>query len=208
MHDSACFHLISVIDSPLQCLIKLPLTLLQSCLSNCHSLKVSRIACKCFQTVMNSAVCLVYNNCMYNLLYYHFYHTCTPKVFKLVFLNSKVSNIYFLAIFQGGMYVFQIFDYYAGSRIIILVAFLECATVAWLYGINRFYDNMEMMLGRRIDPYMKISWTFTSPIFCLVRKCIKTGFEYEWVVFVFLSRYHVSNKEKVSLSMLSCLSSS
>ena len=81
---------------------------------------------------------------------------------------------YPLPIFQGGMYVFQIFDYYAGSRIIILVAFLECATVAWLYGINRFYDNMEMMLGRRIDPYMKISWTFTSPIFCLVRKCIKT----------------------------------
>ena len=66
------------------------------------------------------------------------------------------------------MYVFQIFDYYAGSRIIVLIAFFECLVVAWIYGINRFYDNMAMMLGRRIDPYMKISWTITSPVFCLV----------------------------------------
>ncbi len=66
------------------------------------------------------------------------------------------------------MYVFQLFDYYAGSRIIVLIAFCECAVVAWIYGIRRFYDNMTMMLGRHIDPYMKISWTVTSPAFCLV----------------------------------------
>ena len=64
--------------------------------------------------------------------------------------------------------MFQIFDYYAGSRIIVLIAFFECIVVAWVYGIRRFYDNMAMMLGRQIDPYMKISWTITSPIFCLV----------------------------------------
>lgn len=68
---------------------------------------------------------------------------------------------------EGGMYVFQLFDYYSGSRIILLVATFECVAVAWIYGIERFYDNIEMMFGFRISPYMKISWVFMSPVFCL-----------------------------------------
>ncbi len=37
-------------------------------------------------------------------------------------------------IFQGGMYVFQLFDYYSGSRIVVLVAFFQVAAIAWIYG--------------------------------------------------------------------------
>ena len=32
------------------------------------------------------------------------------------------------------MFVFQMFDYYSGSRIIILIAAFECITIAWIYG--------------------------------------------------------------------------
>ena len=32
------------------------------------------------------------------------------------------------------MYVFQLFDYYSGSRIILIVAFFECVAVAYIYG--------------------------------------------------------------------------
>lgn len=35
-------------------------------------------------------------------------------------------------------------------------------------GVRRFYDNIEMMYGWRINPYMAIGWTVTSPIFCMV----------------------------------------
>lgn len=39
---------------------------------------------------------------------------------------------------QGGMYVFQLFDYYSASRIVLVVAFFECIVVAYIYGmLNR-----------------------------------------------------------------------
>ncbi|WAR01043.1 S6A13-like protein [Mya arenaria] len=80
----------------------------------------------------------------------------------------------------GGMYVFQLFDYYSGSRIILFVAAFMCVAVAWCYGIRRFYDNLEMMYGWRINPYMAICWTVLSPIFCMRPKGV---YEYpQWAV--------------------------
>ena len=35
-------------------------------------------------------------------------------------------------------------------------------------GADRFYDNIEMMYGFRISPFMKTGWLVMSPIFCMV----------------------------------------
>lgn len=110
----------------------------------------------------------------------------------MIFTLVPTDNI--IAILQGGMYVFQLFDYYSGSRIILLIAFFECVAVAYIYGmfswllyqrymhvcvtwftkiimcagVRRFYDNMENMLGFRLNPFMQISWTVTTPLFSIV----------------------------------------
>ncbi|XP_046331790.1 sodium- and chloride-dependent GABA transporter 2-like [Haliotis rufescens] len=68
---------------------------------------------------------------------------------------------------NGGMYVFQLFDYYSGSRIILLVAFFELIAIGYIYGVNRFLANIEMMLGWNILPFMKVCWLVFSPIFCI-----------------------------------------
>ncbi|CAG2212319.1 SLC6A6 [Mytilus edulis] len=68
---------------------------------------------------------------------------------------------------HGGIYVFELFNFYSTCIIILLIGFFECVAVAWVYGVRRFYDNVEMMLGRRINPYMGFCWTFLSPMFCL-----------------------------------------
>ncbi|XP_064636559.1 sodium- and chloride-dependent taurine transporter-like [Lineus longissimus] len=82
--------------------------------------------------------------------------TCLVKFFIGL---SMVTN--------GGMYVFQLFDYYAGSKIILLIAFFEVVVVSWIYGIDRFYDNIKMMYGFRLDWFFYIMWSVLSPIFCL-----------------------------------------
>ncbi|XP_064779540.1 sodium- and chloride-dependent taurine transporter-like isoform X2 [Oncorhynchus masou masou] len=68
---------------------------------------------------------------------------------------------------KGGMYVFQLFDYYAASGVCLLwVAFFECIAVAWIYGADNFYDAIEDMIGYRPNPWMKWSWTFITPVLC------------------------------------------
>nr|BAM11116.1 solute carrier family 6 (neurotransmitter transporter, taurine), member 6 [Anguilla japonica] len=69
---------------------------------------------------------------------------------------------------QGGMYVFQLFDYYAASGVCLLwVAFFECIAVAWVYGVDNFYDAIEDMIGYRPNPWMKWSWAVITPVLCL-----------------------------------------
>lgn len=42
------------------------------------------------------------------------------------------------------MYVFQLFDYYSGNKMIMVIAFLECITVAYFYGKTSqlFYHDL------------------------------------------------------------------
>uniref|UniRef100_A0A8C2B637 Transporter n=1 Tax=Cyprinus carpio TaxID=7962 RepID=A0A8C2B637_CYPCA len=74
---------------------------------------------------------------------------------------------------KGGMYVFQLFDYYAASGVCLLwVAFFECVAVAWVYGADNFYDAIEDMIGYRPNGWMKWSWMLITPgcfVFSLVK---------------------------------------
>uniref|UniRef100_A0A8P0SY15 Transporter n=2 Tax=Canis lupus TaxID=9612 RepID=A0A8P0SY15_CANLF len=69
---------------------------------------------------------------------------------------------------EGGMYIFQLFDYYASSGICLLfLAMFEVICISWVYGADRFYDNIEDMIGYRPWPLVKISWLFLTPGLCL-----------------------------------------
>ncbi|XP_018009290.1 sodium- and chloride-dependent creatine transporter 1 [Hyalella azteca] len=68
-------------------------------------------------------------------------------------------------VMQGGMYVFQLFDYFAASGIILLtVCGLEATVLSWVYGADRLMDNMDMMLGFRLWRYFKLAWKYITPL--------------------------------------------
>ncbi|XP_029282836.1 sodium- and chloride-dependent creatine transporter 1-like [Cottoperca gobio] len=69
---------------------------------------------------------------------------------------------------QAGMYVFQLFDYYSASGISLLwQAFWECIIVAWVYGADRFMDDVARMIGYRPFFWMKWCWSFITPCVCM-----------------------------------------
>ncbi|NXR76074.1 S6A12 protein, partial [Pycnonotus jocosus] len=76
-----------------------------------------------------------------------------------------------LLITEGGMYIFQLFDYYAASGTCLLfLAIFEVICIGWVYegqGANRFYDNIEDMIGFRPWPLIKICWLVFTPGLCL-----------------------------------------
>eukprot|EP00069_Balaena_mysticetus_P008422 bmy_19603T0 len=88
-----------------------------------------------------------------------------------IFIASICCVSYLLGltmVTEGGMYVFQLFDYYAASGVCLLwVAFFECFAIAWIYGSDNFYDGIEDMIGYRPGPWMKYSWAVVTPLLCL-----------------------------------------
>ncbi|NXT21877.1 SC6A8 protein, partial [Syrrhaptes paradoxus] len=69
---------------------------------------------------------------------------------------------------QGGMYVFQLFDYYSASGITLLwQAFCECMVIARVYGADRFMDDVARMIGYRPLPFMKWCWAVVTPLVCV-----------------------------------------
>uniref|UniRef100_A0A670YHV7 Transporter n=1 Tax=Pseudonaja textilis TaxID=8673 RepID=A0A670YHV7_PSETE len=87
----------------------------------------------------------------------------------LILLVSILSYFVGLVmITEGGMYVFQLFDYYAASGMCLLfVAIFETLCIGWVYGADRFYSNIEDMIGYRPWSVIKYCWLFITPAVCL-----------------------------------------
>lgn len=69
---------------------------------------------------------------------------------------------------EGGMYVFQLFDYYSASGMTLLwQAFWECIVISWVYGGDRFMDDIARMIGYRPFPWIRWCWAVITPLVCL-----------------------------------------
>lgn len=65
---------------------------------------------------------------------------------------------------KGGMYVLQLFDNYAATYSLLFIGLVECLVLSWVYGTERFFDDIQLMLGKRPGRIWSISWKFVAPI--------------------------------------------
>uniref|UniRef100_A0A4W4F102 Transporter n=1 Tax=Electrophorus electricus TaxID=8005 RepID=A0A4W4F102_ELEEL len=96
-----------------------------------------------------------------------------------------------LMVTEGGLYIFQLFDYYACSGMtLLLFAILQSVCVGWVYGSHRLYDNIVDMIGYRPLTITQYCWKYITPVVCtatFVFSLVKftplkfnNTFEYPW----------------------------
>lgn len=68
----------------------------------------------------------------------------------------------------AGSYIFQLMDSFAGNYTLLIIAFCECISISYIYGIKRFADDIELMTGKRPALYWMICWKYVSPACMLV----------------------------------------
>ncbi|XP_072301781.1 sodium- and chloride-dependent GABA transporter 2-like [Eucyclogobius newberryi] len=66
---------------------------------------------------------------------------------------------------EGGMYMLQLLDHHVCSgTTLLLLSFCQCVSIAWVYGADRFYDNVTQMIGYRPNRFMKYCWKYVTPL--------------------------------------------
>lgn len=72
-----------------------------------------------------------------------------------------------LFVLGSGSYWVALFDSFAGSFPLITVAMSECFTIGYVYGVNKFGEDIEFMIGSKPNMYWKIVWKFVAPFLVL-----------------------------------------
>ncbi|PVD31393.1 hypothetical protein C0Q70_06805 [Pomacea canaliculata] len=68
---------------------------------------------------------------------------------------------------EGGLYVVTLMDKFAAGYSILFAVFFETLAISWAYGLDRFTEDLEAMLGHKPGWYWYICWKFLAPLFLL-----------------------------------------
>lgn len=83
-------------------------------------------------------------------------------VILIPFLASMPTLTY------GGKYIINFMDFFGTSPSIMFVVLCELIATIWLYGIDKFSDNVEAMTGRRPNAYWRITCRYIAPLILLI----------------------------------------
>ncbi|XP_020652835.1 sodium-dependent neutral amino acid transporter B(0)AT1 [Pogona vitticeps] len=76
--------------------------------------------------------------------------------------------IAFIFVLRSGNYWLALFDNFAGSIPLLIIAFCEMFSVVYIYGIDRFNNDIKFMIGHKPNIFWQVTWRFISPIIMLV----------------------------------------
>ncbi|XP_049888312.1 sodium- and chloride-dependent GABA transporter 3-like [Epinephelus moara] len=89
------------------------------------------------------------------------------EIFVLLFCSSFFL-IHLTLVTEGGIYVFQLIDYYGCTRACQdFMAVCQCLAMGWIFGADRFFNIIEDMAGQRPNVFFKYCWKYIIPLLSL-----------------------------------------
>ncbi|CAG0895647.1 unnamed protein product [Cyprideis torosa] len=64
---------------------------------------------------------------------------------------------------QGGMYVLHLMDSYSATFSLMIVSFCEAVVIAWVYGVDRFCEDIYLMIRIRPGIWWRLCWKYITP---------------------------------------------
>ncbi|PRD26499.1 UNVERIFIED_CONTAM: slc6a5 [Trichonephila clavipes] len=71
---------------------------------------------------------------------------------------------------EGGMYILQLMDWYSAAFSLMVISLLELICISFVYGIDRFFMDISLMIKRTPPFWWKLCWCYITPgtIICLL----------------------------------------
>ncbi|XP_074051886.1 sodium-dependent noradrenaline transporter [Macrotis lagotis] len=92
------------------------------------------------------------------------------KRHRKLFTFVVTFGTFLLALFcitKGGIYVLTLLDTFAAGTSILFAVLMEAIGVSWFYGVDRFSNDIQQMMGFKPGLYWRLCWKFVSPAFLL-----------------------------------------
>ncbi|XP_046544146.1 sodium- and chloride-dependent glycine transporter 2-like [Haliotis rubra] len=92
-----------------------------------------------------------------------------PEAISKLPLSQLWAVLFFLTLLtvgidsMGGVYLFQLLDWYSSSFNALLIGCLECVVIYWIYGSERFGKDIKTMLGRRPPTLLRLLLSYVTP---------------------------------------------
>ncbi|WAR17586.1 SC6A9-like protein [Mya arenaria] len=67
----------------------------------------------------------------------------------------------------GGIYAFHLADWYFAAFALFVGSILEIVAVCWVYGTDRFANDIMLMTGREVSVALRVMWTIVIPFFVI-----------------------------------------
>uniref|UniRef100_A0A3Q0QX79 Transporter n=1 Tax=Amphilophus citrinellus TaxID=61819 RepID=A0A3Q0QX79_AMPCI len=78
---------------------------------------------------------------------------------------SAFFLIHLTLVTEGGIYIFQLIDYYGCTRACQdFMAVCECVAVAWIFGAERFSNVIADMAGQKPSAFFNLCWRYIIPL--------------------------------------------
>lgn len=69
---------------------------------------------------------------------------------------------------KGGIYVFELVNYYSSGISLMYLAFFECIAICWFYGANNLAKNIKEMTGVRPFYFFDACWWVLAPLLIII----------------------------------------